>query len=47
MCIKPRPKTRRGWTLVEMMVAVGIFALVGMALMGTLHLQRQEHGLDV
>jgi hypothetical protein len=35
MCIKLVPKPRQGWTLAEMMVAVGIFALVGMALMGT------------
>ena len=35
MCIKLAPRTRRAWTLVEMMVAVGIFSLVGMALMGT------------
>jgi type II secretory pathway pseudopilin PulG len=35
MCIKIAPKTRQGWTLVEMMIAVGLFSLVGMALMGT------------
>jgi prepilin-type N-terminal cleavage/methylation domain-containing protein len=35
MCSKLVSKTRQGWTLVEMMVAVGIFSLVGMALMGT------------
>jgi prepilin-type N-terminal cleavage/methylation domain-containing protein len=35
MCIKLSPKTRQGWTLVEMMVAVGLFALVSMALMST------------
>ena len=35
MCIKFVPKTRWGWSLMEMMVAVGIFSLVGMALMGT------------
>jgi prepilin-type N-terminal cleavage/methylation domain-containing protein len=37
MCgnIKLAPRARQGWTLVEMMVAVGIFSLVGMALMGS------------
>jgi len=35
MVIKRTSKTRRGWTLAEMMVALGIFALVGIALMGT------------
>ena len=35
MYIKPAPGTKGAWTLVEMMVAVGIFTLVGMALMGT------------
>ncbi len=35
MCIKLAPKARQGWTLLEMMIAVGIFSLVGMALMGT------------
>lgn len=35
MYIKLVPTAKRGWTLVEMMVAVGIFTLVGMALMGT------------
>lgn len=35
MCIKPAPKARQGWTLMEMMIAVGLFSLVGMALMGT------------
>jgi Tfp pilus assembly protein PilV len=28
-------KARRGWTLLEMMITVGLFSLVGMALMGT------------
>ena len=35
MCIKPAPKARQGWTLLETMIAVGLFSLVGMALMGT------------
>jgi hypothetical protein len=37
MCgsISPAPRARQGWTLVEMMVAVGVFSLVGIALMGT------------
>src|SRR5512139_80774 len=35
MCIKIAPKARPGWTLLEMMIAVGLFSLVGMALMGT------------
>ncbi len=35
MYIRPFPKTHRGWTLVEMMVAVGIFSLCGMSMMGT------------
>ena len=35
MYIKLAPKARQGWTLLEMMVAVGVFALVSMALMGT------------
>jgi type II secretory pathway pseudopilin PulG len=34
MFIKLSPKTRRAWTLVEMMVAVGIFSLAGIGLMG-------------
>ena len=38
MCIikrtKPAPSARRGWTLIEMMVAVALFTLAGMALMG-------------
>jgi type II secretory pathway pseudopilin PulG len=34
MCIKTSRKATSAWTLVEMMVAVGIFALVGMSLMG-------------
>jgi Tfp pilus assembly protein PilV len=34
MFIKLAPKTRRAWTLVEMMVAVGIFSLCGIGLMG-------------
>jgi hypothetical protein len=35
MYIKPLTHiTRRGWTLVEMMVAVGIFSLSGLCLMG-------------
>jgi hypothetical protein len=33
--IERTPRTRQAWTLVEMMVAVGVFTLVGMALMGT------------
>ncbi len=35
MCIKTTPRARQGWTLMEVMIAVGIFTLVGMALMGT------------
>ena len=35
MYIKFASKARRGWTLLEMMIAVGLFSLVGMALMGT------------
>ncbi len=35
MCIKTISRARQGWTLSEMMFAVGIFTLVGMALMGT------------
>jgi type II secretory pathway pseudopilin PulG len=34
MYIKFAPRAKRGWTLVEMMVAVGIFTLGGSALMG-------------
>jgi hypothetical protein len=34
MCIKFSPKTRRAWTLLEMMVAVGIFSLSGLGLAG-------------
>ena len=34
MYIKLAPRARQAWTLVEMMVAVGIFSLCGMALMG-------------
>jgi type II secretory pathway component PulJ len=34
MYIKLVPKARRAWTLVEMMVAVGIFSLSGLGLMG-------------
>lgn len=33
MFIKPSPKIRRGWTLVEMMMALGIFSLCSMAMM--------------
>ena len=36
MCIKKlTPRTGQAWTLVEMMVALGLFTLVGMAMMGT------------
>ena len=36
LCIlRLAPRARRAWTLVEMMVAVGVFSLVGLALMGT------------
>jgi prepilin-type N-terminal cleavage/methylation domain-containing protein len=35
MYIKPGRKSNGGWTLVEMMVAVGIFGLASMSLMGT------------
>ena len=35
MYIKLGPRARQAWTLVEMMVAVGVFSLVGMALMGS------------
>jgi type II secretory pathway pseudopilin PulG len=34
MFIKPAPRARQGWTLLEMMIAVGLFSLAGMALMG-------------
>jgi hypothetical protein len=34
MCIKLAPGARRGWTLAEMMMAVGIFTLGGAVLMG-------------
>jgi len=34
MFIKLAPRARRAWTLVEMMVAVGIFSLSGLGLMG-------------
>ena len=34
MSIKLAPRSRQAWTLVEMMVAVGIFSLSGIALMG-------------
>ena len=34
MCIKLVPKATRGWTLVEMMMAVGIFSLSILVLMG-------------
>jgi prepilin-type N-terminal cleavage/methylation domain-containing protein len=35
MCIiKLAPKRKRGWTLPEMMVALGIFSICGLALMG-------------
>lgn len=34
MFIKPSPNKRRGWTLAEMMVALGIFSLCGLAMMG-------------
>jgi len=34
MSIKLPPRARRAWTLVEMMVAVGIFSLAGIGLMG-------------
>lgn len=32
MSIKPAPKTNRGWTLVEMVVAAGVFSISGIAL---------------
>ncbi len=35
MYIKIAAKSRRAWTLVEIMVALGIFTLSGMAMMGT------------
>ena len=35
MYIKFAPRTRQGWTLLETMIVVGLFSLVGMALMGT------------
>lgn len=35
MNIKIVPRARQGWTLVEMMIAVGVSALVGMAMMST------------
>jgi prepilin-type N-terminal cleavage/methylation domain-containing protein len=34
MCFKLASRARQGWTLMEMMVAVGIFSLGGAALMG-------------
>jgi len=34
MFIKTSPKTRGAWTLVEMMVALGVFSVSGLALMG-------------
>ena len=34
MFTKLIPKTRRAWTLVEMMVAIGIFSLCSIGLMG-------------
>jgi len=34
MSIKLAPRARQAWTLVEMMVAVGIFSLSGLCLMG-------------
>jgi prepilin-type N-terminal cleavage/methylation domain-containing protein len=35
MYIKLPRKAHQGWTLLEMMIAVGIFTIVGLALMGT------------
>jgi hypothetical protein len=35
MCIRPTSRSRQGWTLLETLFGVGIFSLVGMALMGT------------
>ena len=35
MYIKLAPRAKQAWTLVEIMMAAGIFSLVGMALMGT------------
>ena len=32
MFIKPAPKTRSGWTLVEMIMAAGVFSISGLAL---------------
>ena len=34
MFTKLIPKTRRAWTLVEMMMAIGIFSLCSIGLMG-------------
>jgi type II secretory pathway pseudopilin PulG len=34
MSIKPAPRAKQAWTLVEMMVAVGIFSLSSLCLMG-------------
>jgi prepilin-type N-terminal cleavage/methylation domain-containing protein len=34
MCIKPAGKTNCAWTLVEMMVALAVFSICGLALMG-------------
>jgi hypothetical protein len=34
MSIKPAPQTRRGWTLVELLMASGIFSLCGLVMMG-------------
>ena len=32
MSIKPAPRTNRGWTLIEIMVATGVFSISGIAL---------------
>ena len=35
MYFRLAPRAKQAWTLVEMMVAVGVFSLVGLALLGT------------
>src|SRR5437764_8959018 len=32
MCIKPAPRARRAWTLIEMMLGVTVFAIAGACL---------------
>ena len=35
MSIRPTQRSRSAWTLVEIMVAVAVFSIVGLVLMGT------------